>query len=52
MSKHKDMILSEENGQNIANYIKLNNLNPSEEKSFERAFKDLKKRNQLHLYAH
>ena len=32
-------------------YIETHNLNPDEEKSYETAYKDLKKEHQLHLYA-
>jgi len=51
MAKHKDYIADPNNANVMLGYLESHNLNPSEEKSYEMAYKDLKKDNKLHLYA-
>lgn len=51
MSRHKDFKAGDANSQAMTKYIQTNNLDPREEKSFERAYKALKKTGQLDLYA-
>lgn len=51
MSRHKDYIPCPTNSAAITAYVDGHNLNPRERGSYERAFKDLKKTNQLKLYA-
>jgi len=51
MAKHKDYIQEPKNAQAMVGYLEAHNLNPTEEKSYEMAYKDLKKQNQLHLYS-
>jgi len=51
MAKHKDYIAETANGTAMIAYLQSHNLNPDEEKSYETAYKDLKKEHQLHLYA-
>jgi hypothetical protein len=51
MAKHKDYIMGRENADAMIGYMDAHNLNPNNEKSYEMAYKDLKKENKLHLYA-
>lgn len=51
MSRHKDFIKNKANSEAITAYLDSHNLDPREEKSYERAFKDLKKAGQLQLYS-
>ena len=51
MSKHKEYIPGANNSQLITNYLDSHRLDPREEKSYETAFKDLKKEGKLELYA-
>jgi len=48
---HKDFVRSPANGQAVATYIETNKLDPREPKSYEKAYKELKKTGQLDLYA-
>jgi|SRR5580658_2049030 hypothetical protein len=48
---HKDFVRSPANGEAVANYIDVNKLDPRERKSYEKAYKELKKTGQLELYA-
>lgn len=48
---HKDFVHSPANGQAVATYIEANKLDPRERKSYERAYKELKKTGQLELYS-
>ena len=50
-SHHKELMPSPVNVQGFATYIETNKLDPRERKSYERAYKDLKKEGQLELYA-
>jgi hypothetical protein len=51
MAKHKDYIPEQANSEVLTAYVQTHNLDPREEKSYERGYKDLKKTGQLHLYA-
>jgi hypothetical protein len=51
MSRHHDFIPGPANSDAITAYIGSHNLDPREENSYERAYKDLKKDGQLKLYA-
>lgn len=51
IAKHKDYVLEKANADAMFDYIEAHNLNPNEEKSYEMAYKDLKKEHKLHLYA-
>jgi hypothetical protein len=51
MSHHKDFIPGQANSQVIVAYLESHKLDPREEKSYERAYKDLKKTGKLDLYA-
>jgi len=52
IAKHKDFIVGDKSNADVMiAYIETHNLNPDEEKSYETAYKDLKKEHQLHLYA-
>jgi hypothetical protein len=51
MSSRKDFIPSRANSQIMIAYIKVFKLDPREKKSYERAYKDLKRDGQLDLYA-
>jgi hypothetical protein len=51
MSRHKDFKPGETNSQVMTKYLETHNLDPREERSFERAYKDLKNTGQLDLYA-
>jgi hypothetical protein len=48
---HKDFMRSPDNVRTVAAYIEANKLDPRERKSYEKAYKDLKKEGQLELYA-
>jgi len=50
-SHHKELMPSPVNVQGFATYMEANKLDPRERKSYERAYKDLKKEGQLELYA-
>jgi hypothetical protein len=50
MAHHKDYIPCEENSSVMTSYIQHRNLDPREKKSYEEAFKELKRENQLKLY--
>jgi len=47
---HKDFKRNPANAQAVIAYIAVHNLDPRERKSYERAYKDLKKSGQLELY--
>jgi hypothetical protein len=51
VSKHRDYVPEPANSQAMMAYINTHNLDPREERTFERSYKDLKKAGQLHLYA-
>jgi hypothetical protein len=51
MSRHKDFIRNQANSQVVVAYLQDHKLDPREEKSYERAYKDLRKSGQLELYA-
>jgi len=51
MSKHKDFMPGDENATEITTYIESNRLDPREEKSYESAYKALKKEGKLKLYS-
>ena len=51
MSKHKDYVPEPANSKVMVAYLDTHNLDPREEKSYERGYKDLKKSGQLHLYS-
>lgn len=51
MSKHRDYTSGPANSRALTAYIDAHKLDPREEKSYERAYKDLKKSGQLDLYA-
>jgi hypothetical protein len=48
---HKDFMRSPDNIRAVATYIEANKLDPRQRKSYEQAYKDLKKEGQLELYA-
>jgi hypothetical protein len=48
---HRDFIQNQENAEAVVGYLQQHDLNPSKEKSYERAYKDLKKARALQLYA-
>lgn len=50
-SRHKDFVAGESNAQVMTNYFESHQLNPREEKSYEVAYKELKKAGRLDLYA-
>jgi hypothetical protein len=49
---HKDYIKGPSNSQAMISYVRQHELDPRQEKSYERAYKDLKKSGQLELYKH
>jgi hypothetical protein len=51
IAKHKDYVPEPANGTVMVAYIDAHNLDPRQEKSYERGYKDLKKSGQLHLYS-
>ena len=51
MSRHKDFIACPENSKVMTEWLEARNLNPLDESSFERAYKDLGKSGQLRLYS-
>jgi hypothetical protein len=51
MSHHKEFIPEPANSKVLVAYLEDHKLDPREEKSYERAYKDLKKSGQLELYA-
>jgi hypothetical protein len=51
IAHHKNYIPCEENSSVMTSYIQQHSLDPREKKSYEQAFKELKKENQLKLYA-
>lgn len=51
MSHHKDYIKEENNSKVMVSYLEEHKLDPREEKSYEKAYKDLKKSGQIDLYA-
>jgi hypothetical protein len=50
MSHHKEFIPGPANSQVLVAYLETNKLDPRQEKSYERAYKDLKHSGQLDLY--
>ena len=50
MARHHEYIPEEQNSHLLTEYVASNNLDPREEKSYERAYRDLKKTGQLRLY--
>jgi hypothetical protein len=50
-SHHKDFIAGESNAQLMTDYLESRRLDPREEKSYEIAYKDLKKAGKLDLYS-
>jgi hypothetical protein len=50
MAHHKEFIREPANSQVMVAYLEAHKLDPREEKSYERAYKDLKKSGQLELY--
>jgi hypothetical protein len=48
---HKDFMRSSANAQVVATYLEANKLDPRERKSYEKAYKNLKKAGELELYA-
>jgi hypothetical protein len=51
MAHHKDFIRGPENSKVMVAYLEDHRLDPREQKSYERAYKDLKKTSQLSLYS-
>lgn len=51
MARHKDLLPCQQNSTAITSYLVAHNLNPLDENSFEKAFKDLRKQGQLKLHA-
>jgi hypothetical protein len=51
MAHHKDFIHNPTNAQTLVTYLETNNLDPRERKSYEKAYKNLKKAGKLELYA-
>lgn len=51
MVRHKEFKIETTNFDAMWAYVQANNLDPREEKSYERAYKDLKKTGKLDLYA-
>jgi hypothetical protein len=51
MAHHKDFIKGQPNSEALVAYLDTHNLDPRLEKSYERAYKDLKKAGQLQLYS-
>ncbi len=51
VAKHKDFVQCAGNSQVMIEYLETNSLNPFEEKSYEHAYKALKKSGRLQLYA-
>jgi len=51
MSKHRDYIPEPNNSTILVAYLDTHKLDPREERSYEHAYKDLKKGGQLNLYA-
>jgi hypothetical protein len=51
MAKHKDYKPKPANSKALVTYFDVHNLDPREEKSYERAYRELKKNGQLDLYA-
>lgn len=51
MAHHKDYIRCPANSQLMVAYLETHKLDPREQKSYERGYKDLKKDGQLQLYA-
>jgi len=49
-ASHKDFKRGPANAQAVITYIEAHNLDPRERRSYERAYKDLKKSGQLELY--
>jgi hypothetical protein len=50
MAHHKNYVPCGENSSVMTDYIQQHNIDPKERKSYEQAFNELKKRNQLKLY--
>jgi hypothetical protein len=48
---HKDFVHTSANAQALVTYMETNRLDPRERKSYEKAYKELKKAGQLELYA-
>jgi hypothetical protein len=51
IAHHKDYIPCSSNSEAMTSYLQEHNLDPRERESYERAFRDLKKANQLKLYS-
>jgi hypothetical protein len=51
VAHHKDFIRSPTNAQTLVTYLETNNLDPRERKSYEKAYKELKKAGKLELYS-
>lgn len=51
MAHHKEYIRNQDNSQNIVAYLDTKKLNPTEQKSYERAYSDLRKSGKLELYS-
>jgi hypothetical protein len=51
MARHKDYVPGQANSEAMMAYIKVGNLDPREEKTYERAYNDLKKQRVLQLYS-
>jgi hypothetical protein len=51
MSRHKDYVPEQANSTIMVAYLESHNLDPREEKSYEKGYKDLKKSGRLHLYS-
>jgi hypothetical protein len=50
-ARHKDFMRTSANAQALATYMEANRLDPRERKSYDKAYKELKKAGQLELYA-
>lgn len=50
IAHHKNYVPCAENSSVMISYVEAHNLDPREEKSYEKAFRELKKANQLKLY--
>lgn len=51
VAHHRDFMPSPDNAHVVAMYIEANKLDPRDGKSYEKAYKDLKKEGQLELYS-
>ncbi len=51
VAHHKDFMRTTANAQALVSYMETNKLDPRERKSYEKAYKELKKAGQLELYA-